>query len=219
MDTDLPQMHDPIPAIPFLPPKRSISGKCQVLLICLLVQAKSITAILLPASLSGLSAERLFLAVTDDADAAGRHACTNKNILCGIGSFLSQREVVLIRSTFITEAADQDLLIWMAQQILRILSQRSLCVTADIVFVVVEKDVMDIRYKLIFATHGAGRSHRNLRGWVYGNANRCIGRASSAVGYQMVIGGLSWSYSLHARGGYFAQTVDRDRGGLSRFPG
>jgi hypothetical protein len=75
----------------------------------LVVQRKSRATILLPASLSGLCAEGLFLAVADNPDAAGSHAGVNQILLGRVGAILAESQVVLVGAALVAVAANKNL--------------------------------------------------------------------------------------------------------------
>src|SRR5258708_3675311 len=110
-----------------------------------MTQCEFCTAVLLPAFLGRLDAERLLLAVTDGAnDAVGGHAGVDQGILGGLGTVLTQRKVVLFRAALVAIAADHDLDVEMAPEIRGILGERGLGVAAEIGQVVIEENVLNV---------------------------------------------------------------------------
>src|SRR6185312_515975 len=66
-------------------------------------------AVLLPAGFVLFGAELLFLAVADDAEAAGGDACVDQCGACCVGTVFAKGEVVLGRAAAVAVAADDDL--------------------------------------------------------------------------------------------------------------
>src|SRR4051794_35535394 len=114
----------------------------------LLVEGEAAATVLLPAGFGRFAAERLLLAVADDADAVTSNTGLNKRVLDGIGAVLAEGEVVFVGSTLVAIAADDDLESGVASQIGSVFGERSLLIAANIVCVVVEENIRDVCLEL-----------------------------------------------------------------------
>src|SRR5579875_1689889 len=184
----------------------------------LVVHRKAGAAILRPALFGGLGAERLFFAVADHPDTAGRYALAYQHVLGRVGAVLAERQVVLVAAALVAVAADYDLDIRVGVQVAGVFGQRSLGVAADIRRVVIEEDVLHVGLELFFCAHGGGRRlHCGRR--IDRHAGRGVGRAAVALGDEVIGRRLSRSHGLHARSGYVTDAVDRNRGSVGGMPG
>src|SRR5579864_1564970 len=100
-------------------------------------------AVLLPAGLVRLGAERLFLAVADGLDPAGVHAGPNQRVLYRVRAPVSQSQVVLGGAAFVAMPLNRELDVRMLVQELRVALHRRLLVRANRVRVVVKEHVLD----------------------------------------------------------------------------
>src|SRR5208282_3162058 len=101
-------------------------------------------AVLLPAALVVLGAERPLLAVAHRAHPSGVDSQRDQEFLRGLGAFGSQRQVVFQRAPLVAVALDGYLRLRVAPQKLRGLRQRIARVRPDVVFVVLEERVLHV---------------------------------------------------------------------------
>lgn len=102
------------------------------------------TAVLLPTGLVGFSAERLLLAVADRLDAAGTDATLRQRALDGACSTVAQCQVVLGGSALIAVSLNHEVDVGMLLQESDIRLQRTLLIRANVGFVVVEINILDV---------------------------------------------------------------------------
>src|SRR5580698_6063355 len=154
----------------------------------LAVDGEAGAAVLLPALFGGLGAEGLLLAVADDANAVGGNACGYQCVLGGVGTILSESQVVFIRSALVAVAADDHLDVRMANQERGVLGQDSRGVVADVVGVVVEEGVLHVGLELVFFAHGvAGHGNNGRR--IHGDAGGCVRGSAGSSGREVITGG------------------------------
>src|SRR5689334_9255469 len=115
-------------------------------------------AILRPAILGRLRADRVFLAVGDRFHARGRDAQADQKLLHGIGSAGTEREIVFARAALVAVAFDRDANRGIFLQPGCLTLQRGFVVVLDIVLVESEMDrVPDIHAQIFRASrHDAG---------------------------------------------------------------
>src|ERR1019366_1425749 len=173
--------------------------------------------ILLPARLRRFRAEGLFLAVADDADASSCNACGDQRILCGVGTVLPESKVVFVGATLIAIAADDYLDIRMAGEVRGVFRKDALCVSTNVVGVVIEEDVLNVRLEFFLSRHGVGGSFNSGRS-IDGNARCSICGSSVSTRHEMVAGGSTRRDALGSRGGHIADAFDRNAGCVRRAP-
>src|SRR5579862_5411617 len=101
-------------------------------------------AILLPATLVRLGAERLFLAHRHGLDSISGDSGLNQRILDRVGATGAERKVVFSRPAFVAVSFNRDVDVRMLLQESGISTQRALIAGANIVLVVIEEDVFNI---------------------------------------------------------------------------
>src|SRR5262245_28459688 len=106
-------------------------------------------AILLPAGFTGFAANRLFLALADDSQPAGRHAEVDQVLFDGVGSTRSEREVVLRAATRIAVPFDADLRAGPFLHPVGIPLQRAFRVLANLGLVEIEVHVAELPAHLV----------------------------------------------------------------------
>ena len=102
------------------------------------------TAILLPTSLVGFGAERLLLAVADRLNVAGADATLRQRALDGARPAVAQRQVVLGGPALIAMSLDNKVDTGMRREESDIRLQRTLLIRANVGFVVVEINILDV---------------------------------------------------------------------------
>src|SRR5437879_121569 len=113
-------------------------------------------AVLLPASLVALSAERLLFAVADRLDAAGVNSPRSQCVLHRRGTLVAQGQVVLSRAALVAGSLDGEVDAGMLVQKRDVSLHRSLLVGANVRLVIVEVNVLDaLREQLLFGRPGS----------------------------------------------------------------
>src|ERR1700684_1961148 len=110
----------------------------------LLIEGELGTTVLLPARFILFGAELLLLAVADGANPAGVNTGLNQRSLGGVGTILTQRQVVLCRSTIVAITGDHDVCSWMRLKERCVLSNGCLGIGAHGVRVVIKKNGLDV---------------------------------------------------------------------------
>src|ERR1700733_2700505 len=174
----------------------------------LLIQREAGTAILLPASLIGLAAELLLLAVAHGAHAVRAHTPVDQRLLGRIGTVFTQRQVVLSRSAVIAISPDNDLERGMRGQETRVLGQDCLGIGTDLIAVIVEEGGLYILLEDLLV-HGLAHWWRRRRR-SYGQGCTRICGSTGAAGDQMVGRRLAGQDVQRTVGILIAQTIDRD---------
>src|SRR5262245_59747289 len=111
-------------------------------LLCL--DEEVIAAILGPACLVALGAERALLAVADDREAGGLQTLRDQVIHGGLGPALTKGEVVLDGSSLVAVPFDQHELARVRLEPARVFIEDLRGIGPDVVFVEVEEDVLDV---------------------------------------------------------------------------
>ena len=114
------------------------------ILLCLGTVVEVSAAILLPAILVFVSANRPILAVGNRVDAVGADSQINQEILGGGGAPVTETEVVLFAPTFVAVAFDRELDIRVRFQEVGIGRQGLLRVRTDVGLVVIEVGILHI---------------------------------------------------------------------------
>src|SRR5580693_10160166 len=119
------------------------------------------TAVLLPTGLVGFSTERLLLAVADRLDVACADPTLRQCALHRACSAVAQCQVVLGRPALIAVSLDHEVDLGMLREERDIRLQRTLLVSANIRFVVLEVNILHIlREQLFLARPWRGRRWR-----------------------------------------------------------
>ena len=118
----------------------------------LLAVNEVIAAILLPAGLVALGAERLFLAIADDLDLAGCNAGFDQSVAGGVGTIIAKRKVVVGGTAFVAVSLDGEADRRMRLEECSISVDNGLIIRAQVVAIVVEVDVLyGLRKQSVFA--------------------------------------------------------------------
>src|SRR5277367_2577731 len=177
------------------------------------------TAILLPTSLGGLVAERLLLAVADRLNVAGADAALRQGALHRACPAVAQRQVVLGGSALVAVSLDHEVDVGMLRQESYIRLQRSLLVSANIGFVVIKVDVLNVlREQLFLARTGRGGRRRRRRR-SHGNPCRSLLRAAGSFRGKRVGRGIGRVHLLRAAGLHRSNSVDAHIRGIRGLPG
>src|SRR5262249_44000661 len=113
--------------------------------------------VLTPARLLVLGAERTLLAVADEADAVGLDALGDEEGHGGLGPALAQRQVVLVRPSLVTVPFDQNEVVGMIAQPLRVSAKDRRIPRPDVVAIEIEMHVAEL---------GDGRELLGCRRWL-----------------------------------------------------
>src|SRR5208282_4121752 len=184
----------------------------------LLLFGEVVAPILAPALFVLGVAERLFLAVTDGLESLLGDAEIQKCLLDGGGALVAQRQVVFLGAAFVAVTLNHHVKTLVLLQELSVLLEPGHLVRANVVAVVVEKDVLDGGgEQLLVAGSGLGRP-RGI-GSVHGHARRGAARAAGAFGHQLVGGGVRRIDGPRAGCRDGAQVLDVDVRGIRGLPG
>src|SRR5438477_12060286 len=148
-----------------------------------------IAAVLLPAIVVGLSADRFFLAVAYGLDLVFLDPSLQQGILGGCGSVCAQAYVVFGRAALVSVAFDLNHPVWMGADGLCRLGQRLLGVRPQVILVIIEIDVANVLIKQFFLRRRR-RSDRRRRRSAHRYARGSFLRSTRTFGYQAVVGGL-----------------------------
>src|SRR5581483_8306505 len=140
--------------------------------------------VLLPALLVRLGAERFLLDVADRLDSAGIDSRRGQGVLYGIGTIVTQGQVVFRRAALVTVSLNREVDVGMLSQELRARLNGCRLVSADVVLVVIEVDVLHILREQLFFR--CARSGRGRRGSSDGYACRCFLCSAGPLGRQTV---------------------------------
>src|SRR5882762_45867 len=175
-------------------------------------------AVLLPAALVGLGAERLFLTVADRLDTADAESGLHQSVLYGVGPAVAQREVVLGGAAFVAMSLDRELDVRMLAEELRIALDGRLLIRPNGIRVVVEVHVSDALSKQ-FLLGCRGRRWWRRWGHVHGDAGRCFLGSSRTLGDQVVSRRVGGRHLLRPVGLHRADAVNADVAGQRGLPG
>src|SRR5436853_2937296 len=148
-----------------------------------------IAAVLLPAIVVGLSADRFFLAVAYGLDLVFLDPGLQQGALGGWGTVCAQAYVVFGRAALVSIAFDLDYPVRMGADGLCRLGQHLLGIRTQVILVIIEIDVANVLIKqFLFRRRRSGdwrrwrSAHRYARGSLL--------RSTRTFGYQAVVGGL-----------------------------
>src|ERR1700675_88689 len=113
-------------------------------------------AVLLPAALVRLRAERFFLAVTDRLNTTGIHTRLRQSILNRVGATVAQCQVVLGGTPFVAVSLDGELNGRVLAQELAVALHCGLLVGPDPIRVIIEVDVFHVLREKLFLGKGSG---------------------------------------------------------------
>src|SRR5262245_34995881 len=123
--------------------------------------------VLTPARLLVLGADRALLAVADEGDAVGLDALGDEEAHGGLGPALAQRQVVLVRPSLVSVPFDQDEVVGVVAQPLRVAAKDLRIPGPDVVAIEIEMHVAELgdgRELLGHRWRGQGRRRRRRRG-------------------------------------------------------
>src|SRR5579872_7141113 len=126
----------------------------------LLLINKVTTAILLPASLIALCAERFLLAVADRLNPARIDSQGSQRVLHRAGTLVAQCQVVIGRSAFVAVSLDREVDIRVLTQELRIRLKRRLLIRTNVGLVIIEIHILDVLREQVLI-----RDCRSRRRW------------------------------------------------------